>query len=214
VLTARDTGHGMDRSVRERVFEPFFTTKPLGAGTGLGLAVVHGVMKDHGGTVEVESEPGQGTRVRCMFPSLLNESGERDIPAEGTHRGEGERILLVEDEETLAQVGKRRLESLGYEATVATVSTHALEIFREQPHAFDLVVTDYSMPGMGGLDLAKELLGLRPGLPIVMVTGFMEELPIELLRSAGIRRLLTKPLTTSELGSAIHEVLMEVRSTA
>ena len=214
MLTSRDTGHGMDRSVRERVFEPFFTTKPLGAGTGLGLAVVHGVMQDHGGIVEIESEPGQGTRVRCMFPALLDETTERDIPSEGTPRGSGQRILLVEDEETLAQVGKRRLESLGYDTTVATVSTRALEIFREHPHAFDLVVTDYSMPGMGGLDLAKALLGVRPGLPIVMVTGFMEELPIELLRSAGIRRLLTKPLTTSELGSAIHEVLMEVRSTA
>jgi PAS domain S-box-containing protein len=207
VLTARDTGHGMDRSVSERVFEPFFTTKPPGLGTGLGLAVVHGILRDHGGAVELESEPGVGTTVRCLFPAYVNESPEATIASTGTPRGAGQHVLLVEDEESLARVGERRLMSLGYRATVETDSLQALEVFRSTSGDFDIVVTDYSMPRMTGLDLARAVRTVRADIPIVLVTGLMEELPPERVQSIGIRRVLKKPVTTHELGSAIHEVL-------
>jgi PAS domain S-box-containing protein len=212
LLTARDNGVGMDRAVRERVFEPFFTTKPVGAGTGLGLAVVHGIMRDHGGAVELESEPGQGTSVRCLFPALSTESTADTTVLPGTPRGRGERILLVEDEETLAEVGKRRLLGFGYRVTVAMESLEALEIFRARPGDFDLVVTDYSMPRLPGIDLAKAMLQLRPDVPILMITGYMEELSPTMVEGAGIRRLLKKPVTAHDLGSAVHEVLAETRS--
>jgi PAS domain S-box-containing protein len=207
LLTARDSGQGMDHLIRERVFEPFFTTKPLGAGTGLGLAVVHGIMKDHGGAVDLESEPGQGTSVRCMFPALTSETSESAAIPQGTPQGQGQRVLVIEDEETLAQVGKRRLETLGYQVTVATDSVQALQMFRERPREFDVIITDYSMPRMVGLDLSRALLQIRPDIPILMITGFVEELPPEVVRAAGIRRMLKKPVTAHELGVAVHEVL-------
>ncbi|HEY3012409.1 MAG TPA: PAS domain S-box protein [Gemmatimonadales bacterium] len=210
-LLASDSGQGMDRSVRERAFEPFFTTKPLGAGTGLGLAVVHGIMQAHGGAVDLESEPGRGTRVRCLFPALTTEGTANAVLLQGTPRGRGERILLVEDEEMLAQVGKRRLEALGYQVTVSTESLQALELFRERSREFDLVVTDYSMPRLVGIDLAKALLQVRSDIPIVMITGFMEGPPPDVVSYAGIRRLIKKPVTAQQLGSAVHEVLAESR---
>jgi PAS domain S-box-containing protein len=207
MLTARDTGHGMERAVRERAFEPFFTTKPVGSGTGLGLAVVHGIMQDHGGAVELESEPGQGTAVRCLFPAILAETSDVAFEPQNTPRGHGERVLLVEDEETLARVGERRLWSLGYHVVVKTDSREALATFRESPRHFDIVVTDYSMPRMAGLELAKGLVGIRADVPILMLTGLMEGPPTELEGTAGIRRILKKPVTTHQLGEAIHEVL-------
>jgi PAS domain S-box-containing protein len=207
MLTARDTGHGMDPTVRERVFEPFFTTKPPGAGTGLGLAVVHGILRDHGGVVELESEPGAGTTVRCLFPAHLNEHTEAAIPSIKTPRGSGQHVLLIEDEESLARVGERRLLSLGYRATVMTDGVQALEAFRAASQDFDIVVTDYSMPHMTGIDLARALRTLRSDIPVILVTGLMEELPPERTKAAGIHRVLKKPVTAHELARAIHEVL-------
>jgi PAS domain S-box-containing protein len=214
VLTARDSGHGMERAIRERVFEPFFTTKPPGVGTGLGLAVVHGILRDHGGVVELESEPGLGTTVRCLFPAYVNEHTEVTVGTPGTPRGTGQHVLLIEDEESLARVGERRLVSLGYHATVQTDSLQALETFWARSKDFDIVVTDYSMPRMSGLDLARAIRTVRSDIPIVLVTGLMEELPPEQLQPSGIRRVLKKPITAHELGSAIHEVLAAVRAKA
>ncbi len=207
LLTATDTGHGMEWAVRERVFEPFFTTKPLGSGTGLGLTVVHGIMQDHGGAVDLESEPGQGTRVKCLFPALASEAADSMTLTQGTPRGHGERVLLVEDEESLARVGERRLDGLGYRVTVKTDSKEALEAFRGNPEQFDIVVTDYSMPHMMGLDLAHALRAIRADIPILMITGLMEELPTDVMAAAGVRRTLKKPATAHELAVAIHEVL-------
>jgi PAS domain S-box-containing protein len=213
VLTARDTGHGIDRSVRDRVFEPFFTTKPTGVGTGLGLALVHGIMRDHGGVVELESEPGVGTTVRCLFPAHLSDQAEAPIPSVGTPRGNGQHVLLVEDEESLARVGERRLLALGYRTTVITDSLQAEKAFRAASADFDIVVTDYSMPHMTGIDLGRALRAIRPEIPLILVTGLMEELAPERVQSVGIRRVLKKPITAHELGVAIHEVLASSTTT-
>jgi CheY-like chemotaxis protein len=207
VLAVRDTGTGMEPAVLARAFEPFFTTEPTGAGTGLGLSMVRTIVTTHEGAVDLDSEPGRGTTVRCFFPALA-ETPELDRRrAGGLAEGRGERVLLVEDEPTLAEMGRRRLESLGCRVTACTDPARALEAFRAAPAAFDLLVSDYLMPGMVGLDLAREFHNLRPDLPIVLLTGYMEELPDEAIRAAGVRRLISKPVTLGDLSTALNEVL-------
>ncbi len=205
-LAVRDTGVGMDRAVREHAFEPFFTTKPRGSGTGLGLSIVHSIVKSHDGAVDLDSEPGRGTTVTCYFPAMAPSVVEERRLADEQPEGHGERILLVEDEPSLAEMNQRRLASLGYRPTAYTDAARALDAFRSHPD-FDLVVTDYLMPGMGGLDLAREVHNLRPDVPIVLLTGFIENLADEAVRAAGVRRLVKKPVTLAELAVALHEVL-------
>jgi nitrogen-specific signal transduction histidine kinase/ActR/RegA family two-component response regulator len=206
VLLVRDTGEGMDRAVRERAFEPFFTTKPKGSGTGLGLSIVHTIVKTHDGAVGLDSEPGRGTTVTCFFPALeVSPAEERRLVGEAP-AGHGERVLLVEDEPALAAMNRRRLAALGYRVTAETSAARALGIFRAKPEDFDLVVSDYLMPGMVGLDFAREIHNLRPDVPIVLLTGYIENLPDEAIRAAGVRRVVTKPATILELGTVLHEV--------
>jgi PAS domain S-box-containing protein len=208
LLVVRDTGMGMDRMTRERAFEPFFTTKAPGAGTGLGLAMVHGIMHDHLGAVELESEPGKGTTVRCLFPALAVEASEAPAVAADAPRGHGESILYVEDEDSLARVGQRRLVALGYEVVVATDPAQALQLVRSAAaNRFALIITDYSMPHMSGLDLAEEITRIHPHLPILMLTGYMENLPEERVRSAGVKHLVKKPLTMVELALAVKQTM-------
>jgi hypothetical protein len=207
VLIVRDHGSGIEPAVRGRVFEPFFTTKAKGSGTGLGLSIVHTIMRTHEGVVDLDSAPGRGTTVTCFFPALQaavasEQSVEHDAP-----RGSGERILLVEDEPSLARMSTRRLEALGYRVTSETDAPRALETFRAAPRAFDLVISDYLMPRMVGLDFARAVHNIRPDLPIVLLTGYIEELPPETILAAGVRRLISKPATIEELGRAVHEVL-------
>ena len=207
VLAVRDTGEGMDAAVKARAFEPFFTTKPQGSGTGLGLSMVHTIVASHEGAVDIESEPGRGTTVRCFFPALTDTPAEEEARAGEAPRGHGERVLLVEDEPSLAAMGRRRLEALGYRSTVETDPARALETFRAAPDQFDVVLSDYLMPGMVGIDLAREIHNIRPDLPIVLLTGFIEDLPEETIRSAGVRRLVVKPATMQEIGAALRDVL-------
>jgi len=207
VLTVRDVGQGMEPSVRERAFEPFFTTKAPGQGTGLGLAVVHGIMREHEGVVELQSEPGRGTAVRCLFPALVGEADEVALDEGRVERGRGERVLLIEDDAALAQVAERRLRHLGYQPVMETDSLQALARFREHPDAFDIVVTDYSMPALAGLDLARAVTEIRPGIPVLMITGFIEDLPGDVLQAAGVGRVVKKPLTLEQLASALSEML-------
>ncbi len=207
MLSVRDSGGGIPEAVRGRVFEPFFTTKEPGAGSGLGMAIVHAIMRDHQGFVELESEVGHGTEVRCLFPAL---EGAEESPGEADaalRRGAGERVLLVEDEPSLLRMGMRRLEDLGYRATGQSDATAALEHFRATPDAFDLLVTDYSMRQLTGLDLARAAHAVRPGLPVVMLTGYVEDMPEQDLRDAGIRRVLRKPQTLRELADTLRDVL-------
>lgn len=207
ILSVRDTGHGMEPHVREHVFEPFFTTKPPGIGTGLGLSMIDGIMKEHGGAVRLSSEPGQGTMVRCFFPGITAEDAETTGAESSAPRGAGQRVLFVDDEESLVRLGVRRLQAIGYSVAAFTSTTEALERFRAEPSAFDLVVTDYSMPGMSGLEFARTIMRVRVGIPVVLLTGFIEDLPREVLDEAGVCRLLRKPVTLDQLAEAVHDVL-------
>jgi PAS domain S-box-containing protein len=207
VLEVSDEGSGIDPAVLPRIFEPFFTTKAPGSGSGLGLAMVHGIMRDHDGAVVIQSEIGKGTAAKCYFPILITEESE-EVAFEGkAPRGRGERILFVDDEEVLARLGSRRLGALGYEVRVASDPAVALEIFRADPGAFDLVVSDYLMPRTTGLDLARELHAIRNDVRIVLLTGFLEDIPDEELRAAGIRDVLKKPVTQVQLGIAVRSAL-------
>jgi len=206
-VSVSDTGCGMDQATLRRVFEPFFTTKPQGEGTGLGLAVVHGIMDSHDGTATVYSRPGEGTVFHLYFPAHGGEAAAAS-PKEGTvPRGHGERILFVDDEEVLGQLGQKTLAALGYEVEFTTQSAAALAMVRADPQRFALVITDQAMPGMEGLVLASQLRQIRPELPIILTTGFSLLLTPERLEAAGIRQLLPKPITIHALGTAVYEAL-------
>jgi len=207
LLTVRDTGHGMDEATKARAFEPFFSTKAPGGGSGLGLALVHGILRDHGGTAWLESEVGQGTMVSCLFPAIESETPEELTQPKPVARGHGERILLLDDEPTLTAVGERRLQALGYSVTTANDPKEGLAIFREAPEAFDLVMTDFSMPNMDGVQFARHVSTLRPDIPILLVTGYMDEFPDSTIAAAGISKVLSKPMTLATLGETVAALL-------
>jgi len=206
-VSVSDTGCGMEPATLRRIFEPFFTTKPPGVGTGLGLSVVHGIMESHDGIVTVQSQPGVGTVFHLYFPALLREAAAAAVELGSVPGGSGERILLVDDEELLAKLGHKMLGKLGYEVVVTTLPQVALEMVRADPSRFALVITDQTMPGMTGLGLASQLLKIRPGLPILLMTGFSLIVTQETVRAAGIRQLLPKPISPHALASAIHAAL-------
>jgi two-component system cell cycle sensor histidine kinase/response regulator CckA len=205
-LTISDNGAGIDSRIIDRIFDPFFTTKGLGEGTGMGLSVVHGIIKNHRGLVTVYSEKGTGTSFHIYFPSLQEGSGI-EMPDSGALPTGKEHILLVDDEEFLINVGRQMLERLGYRVTSRSSGFEALELFQAQADRFDLVITDQTMPRMTGLELARELLALRPELPIVLCTGFSEGLTAERAKSIGIRDFLMKPIVLRDLAQKIRMVL-------
>jgi signal transduction histidine kinase len=206
-MAVSDTGCGMDSTTLRRIFEPFFTTKPPGKGTGLGLAVVHGIMNDHDGAVTVHSQPGAGTTFHLYFPAHAGEAivatvGQGPVPC-----GHGERVLFVDDEESLIQLGRNALAELGYKVEATMLPAAALAMVRADPQRFALVITDQTMPGMTGFDLANQLLRIRPGLPIILTTGYSASLTSAQVKAAGIHHLLRKPLTLHSLGTAVHAAL-------
>ncbi|MFH1011173.1 MAG: ATP-binding protein [bacterium] len=205
-LTVSDTGCGMDRATMERIFEPFFTTRKSGEGSGLGLSVVHGIVMAHGGGITVYSEPGRGTTFRVYLPIAESEGDTEAVPDIAALEG-SEQILLVDDEEVIANMGREMLEPLGYSVTTQTNSLAALEVFRASPHRFDIVITDQTMPQMTGDQLAREMLKIRPELPIVLITGFSERVTSKNFRRLGIRELVMKPLVSRELAGAIRRAL-------
>jgi len=209
-LTVSDTGKGIAPEIMERIFEPFFTTKKQGEGTGLGLAVVHGIVKAHEGVIDVRSEPGAGTVFSILFPRIETDSETASSAPKPLAVG-NERILFVDDEPALALAGKQILERLGYRVVIMTSSNEALEAFRSQsPEAgFDLVITDMTMPHMTGLELATELNRLRPGVPIIMCTGYSQKLAVEHTRNHGLRGVLMKPLAAADLADAVRRALDE-----
>ncbi|MEW5724168.1 MAG: ATP-binding protein, partial [Thermodesulfobacteriota bacterium] len=209
VLAISDTGPGMIPEVKNHIFEPFFTTKERGEGTGLGLSVVHGIVKGHGGTVNVYSEPGQGAVFKVYLPLVEGRKEAGPAPRQIPPPGGTERVLFVDDEASLVEVARHMLEFLGYDVTTFTDSREALEMFKSDLAAFDLVVTDQTMPKMTGAELAREMMALRPDLPIILCTGFSHQVDAASARALGIRRLLPKPFTHQEMAEKVREVLDE-----
>jgi PAS domain S-box-containing protein len=206
-LSVSDTGCGMDHATLEKIFDPFFTTKPVGEGTGLGLAVVHGIMKSHDGGVSVYSQPGEGTVFHLYFPAFEIEAVTHESEPTPVPRGNGERILFLDDEEVLSLLGKKILGRLGYTVTTMTSPVEALAAFRGHPDQFDLVVTDLTMPVMDGAKLGAQLLAIRPGIPIILTTGYSGVMTGDKVRGLGFRELLNKPSTARTLGEAVHRAL-------
>lgn len=206
-LSITDTGCGMDSTVVSRIFEPFFTTKAPGEGTGLGLAVVHGIMERHNGAVSVYSTPGEGTRFDLYFPAHEVEELETAPASAEPAVGFGEHVMFVDDEEPLVRMGRRVLEHLGYEVESYQEPEAAWQAFQAAPEKYDLVVTDLTMPGMTGTELAARMLKLRPNIPIILATGFSATVTPEKVRAMGIRELLLKPFAVQSLSETVRRIL-------
>ncbi|MBX3180702.1 MAG: PAS domain S-box protein [Candidatus Hydrogenedentes bacterium] len=205
-MVVRDTGCGMDPAYLYRVFDPFYTTKPQGKGTGLGLATVHGIITAHGGAITVQSAPGSGSTFEVFLPFAT----EPVLPAPGEEppvRGGSERLLLVDDEEALANLLQKALEKFGYNVHALTSSTAALELLKQEPGRFDLLVTDLTMPRMTGRQLIAEVRGIRPDLPVILVTGFSDNGLLEDLARLGVSTVLTKPVKPRNLARIVRDVL-------
>jgi signal transduction histidine kinase len=205
-VSVKDTGAGIDKSTMGRVFEPFFTTKPQGRGTGMGLAVVHGIMKNHLGEVTVYSEVGKGTVFNLYFP-VAGEAPVEVRPATVPPKGQGQHILYVDDEEPLVLLITRTLKRLGYKVTGLTNPVEALHILQKDPCEFQALVTDLSMPEMSGTDLAQEALQVCPNLPVILTSGYIRSQDQEVARRIGVRELILKPDTVEELGNVLHRLL-------
>ncbi len=205
-LAVSDTGCGMSPNVMERIFDPYFTTKGKGEGTGLGLSVVHKIIKNHGGAIEVNSSPGEGASFRIFLP--LHEITDTVTVSEEKKLLMGnERVLFVDDETILVEMGGEILRRLGYEAKVTNLPEEALEIFKAMPDRFDLLVTDMTMPKLTGELLAKEIHKIRPGLPVILCTGFSESITADRAQAVGIHAILLKPLIIENFAETIRRVL-------
>ena len=210
-LTVADTGHGMAPEVVERIFEPYFTTKEKDKGTGMGLAVVHGILKSYGGAVSVESEPGKGSNFTVYIPTGPKEVKREIKPPQNLPTG-NERILFVDDEHALAEIGKKSLEHLGYRVETRTSSIEALALFQESPDMFDLIITDMTMPQITGEKLAGEIIKIRDDIPIIICSGYSDDLTEDRAGKIGISAFLMKPLVIRDLATAIRKVLVKTDS--
>jgi len=205
-LAVSDSGQGIKPEILYRIFEPYFTTKGLGKGTGMGLAIVHGIVKSYGGFITCESELGKGTVFRLYFPAVERKNLTAGKTAQPVLGGK-ESILLIDDEHILVEMGKSMLEQLGYTVTVQTSSLAALAIFQNNPAQFDVVITDQTMPEMTGSDLAQRLLQIQPDLPIILCTGYSSIISEEQALSLGIKGFALKPLTKKDLSTLLRMVL-------
>jgi CheY-like chemotaxis protein len=205
-VSVKDTGCGMTPDVAERIFDPYFTTKEKEVGTGLGLAVVHGIVTKSGGAVKVESTPGLGTTFHVYLPRV-----DRALPSKAeaplSIACGSERVLFVDDEKMLVDIGGKLLERLGYQVVSRTSPLEALELFRAKPDHFDIVITDQTMPGMTGEALAKELMRIRPDIPIVVCTGYSHSMDPERAGRLGIRAFVMKPILIQDLAVALRKAL-------
>jgi PAS domain S-box-containing protein len=208
-ISVSDNGCGMDTATAERIFDPFFTTQPPGQGTGLGLSVVHGIMKDHDGSIAVYSELGKGTIFHLYFPAAAAPVSKPAAPVAPPH-GHGEHLLYVDDEEALVMLASRSLSRLGYRVTGRTNPAEAVQAFRENPAQFAAVITDLSMPGMSGAELARAILAIRPDVPVVMTSGYIRPEDELEARQIGVREVILKPDTIEELAKALHRVFAGV----
>jgi len=212
-LTVGDTGEGMSSKVLERIFDPFFTTKERGEGTGMGLAVVHGIVKTCGGAIYAYSEPGKGTNFNIFLPAIEN-TLESDADFEEIDPQGKERILFIDDEPNLVDIGEQILKGLGYHVVSRTSSLEALKLFQEQSDQFDLVITDMTMPNMTGDKLAREVIKIREDIPVILCTGFSHQIAEDKSWDTGIRALLMKPVVRSEMAQMVRKVLDEANDRA
>ena len=208
-LEVSDTGHGIPEEIQERIFDPYFTTKDVDEGSGMGLSVVQGIVKSHGGGISMRSRPGEGSVFTVYLPRLLGE--EPGVEADSARPGPGgeERILLVDDEPSLVDVGRSMLERLGYRVEARTDAAGALRAFENDPDGYDLVITDQSMPGMTGADLVRAIQKRRPGKPVVLCTGYSDLVDPERARQLGIRAFLVKPFGYDQLAETVRGALAD-----
>ncbi|MBC2717362.1 MAG: response regulator [Desulfobacteraceae bacterium] len=206
-LRISDTGSGIDNLTMDRIFDPYFTTKPKGEGTGMGLAVVHGIIKSYFGDIIVHSEIGKGTSFQIYLPVVDDDTTSSRIELNEPLPGGHEKIMIVDDEALIVQINRKTLENLGYRISTYTCSEEALDAFRAHPEKFDMVITDMSMPKINGIQLAKEIFSVRPDLPIIICTGFSDLINEETVESFGIRKLVMKPILRKTLALTVREVL-------
>ncbi|MBF0530658.1 MAG: response regulator, partial [Deltaproteobacteria bacterium] len=205
-LTVSDTGDGIDKQILERIFEPFFSTKG-DEGTGLGLSVVYGIVKSYNGSIKVSSEINKGSSFQVLLPISEKKSSRMiDFSAISLPLG-SEKILFLDDEEAISVMGGDMLKRLGYQVTNLTSSFEALKLFTDDPYQFDLVITDQTMPIITGAELAKEMMRIRPDIPIILCTGFSQQVSSEVAGALGIKRFCMKPLILQELAQTIREIL-------
>ncbi len=205
-LSICDTGHGMDAATMDRIFDPYFTTKAQDKGTGMGLAVVHGIVKGHGGSIRVDSTPGKGSRFDILFPIMEKQTVSETEELKALPTGK-ECILLVDDEDSLIDLGKNMLIKLGYRVEAWTRPIEALDAFRADPHKFDLVISDMTMPNMTGDILATELRQIRDDIPIIICTGYSERINEQRAEELGLQGLIMKPFTIRRLAKTVREAM-------
>ena len=205
-VTVSDTGQGIAPEAIDRIFDPYFTTKEVGKGTGMGLSVVHGIIKSHGGAISVDSELGKGTTFSVLFP-VIEKQADSEIETDEEFPTGSERILFVDDEESMVYVGRYRLERLGYQVEAQTSPVQALKLFQAKSDQFDLVITDMTMPRMTGDMLVKEILKIRPDMPTILCTGFSEKIDEVRSKELGISAYIEKPLDRCDLAKLVRKVL-------
>jgi len=204
-LTVQDSGPGIDPTILGKIFDPYFTTKEIGKGTGMGLSIIHGIVKAHRGLITVESSPAQGTAFHVSFPAIEKEQIEVISSPVPITQGKGN-ILFVDDEQLLIDMSTSMLERLGYTVTARKSGFEAMEIFRNQPQNFDLVITDQTMPGITGADLARQLLHIRPDIPIILCTGYSTIISEKKAKAMGIREFALKPLVKKDIAALINKI--------
>lgn len=211
-LSVSDTGMGMDAQTLSRIFEPFFTTKGINEGTGLGLSVVYGIVERHRGVITAYSEPGKGTMFRIYFPAVDSVEPSNHQTDEPSYEGNGEKVMYVDDDESLVLMVTRMLRRLKYEVYGYSDPQEALSAFLTDPASFDIIVTDMSMPKVDGPEFVRQLLAVRPNTPIVMVTGYIRPEDTVRTRDLGIRALVLKPNTVQDMGRVLHDILEQIRN--
>ena len=206
-LVIADNGHGMDAATKEKIFEPFFTTKPADKGSGLGLSMVHGIIKSHRGVILVDSEPGKGTTFQIYLPARPVDAKETQPSTPAIPHGHGERILFVDDETIVGKSAEEYLKRLGYVVTRCEQSEDALERFRRAPHDFDLIITDWAMPGKSGTELLSEIQSIRKDMPMLLTSGYVGALVEKTATTMGIGEVLVKPVNPELLAQVVDLVL-------
>jgi len=209
MLTVSDTGHGIEESLMDRIFEPYFTTKAQCEGTGMGLAMVHGIVKSMGGHIKVSSIPQKGSMFNVYLPEIDEETVEVEMPSTVTVRGGNEHILLIDDEEDIVEMLQKMLTYFGYQITTESNSEEALKLFCAYPNRFDLVVTDQTMPKITGIELTQKISEIRPDIPVILCSGFSELITEEKLKDIGVSEYIMKPIHCKELAGIIRKVLDE-----